>query len=179
MSDSATAQCVPAASAPLLQTMDSNDSAAIEAQMIAMQRSLNPAQGKLLGALYVAGDTTQRDNSQLLLTIHHLAVDGVSWRILLEDFFLACEQIEQGGKASLPRKTHNLRDWREALDQQYLPQAELALPYWQGVCEAMPPLFNGDYSSTDRRTIRRATSSVKPMRRPCVAGSTVQTVTLP
>ena len=143
VSDSATAQCVPAASAPLLQTMDSNDSAAIEAQMIAVQRSLNPAQGKLLGALYVTGDTTQRDNPQLLLTIHHLAVDGVSWRILLEDFFLACEQIEQGGKASLPRKTHNLRDWREALDQRWLPQAELALPYWQSVCEVMPPLFNG------------------------------------
>ena len=143
VSDSATAQCAPAASTPLLQTMDSNDNAAIEAQMITVQRSLNPAQGKLLGALYVTGDTPQRDNPQLLLTIHHLAVDGVSWRILLEDFFLACEQIQQGGKASLPRKTHNLRDWREALDQQYLPQAELALPYWQSVCETMPPLFNG------------------------------------
>ncbi len=143
VSDSATAQCVSAASTPLLQTMDSNDSAAIEAQMVAVQRSLNPAQGKLLGALYVTGDTTQRDNSQLLLTIHHLAVDGVSWRILLEDFFLACEQIEQSGKASLPRKTHDLRDWREALDQRWLPQAELALPYWQSVCETMPPLFNG------------------------------------
>ena len=168
VSDSATAQCVPAASAPLLKTMDSNDSAAIEAQMVAVQRSLNPAQGKLLGALYVTGDTPQRDNPQLLLTIHHLAVDGVSWRILLEDFFFACEQIEQGGNASLPRKTHNLSDWREALDQQWLPQAELALPYWQSVCEAMPPLFNGlkfngsqpDQAShfvreTDAQTLRR------------------------
>ncbi|WP_417218114.1 amino acid adenylation domain-containing protein, partial [Alcanivorax sp.] len=168
VSDSTTAQCVPAVGTPLLQTMDSNDSAAIEAQMIAVQRSLNPAQGKLLGALYVTGDTSERDNPQLLLTIHHLAVDGVSWRILLEDFFAACEQIEQSGKASLPRKTHNLRDWREALDQQWLPQAELALPYWQTVCEAMPPLFNGlqfngslpDPAShfvreTDAQTLRR------------------------
>ena len=143
VSDSATAQCVPTASEPLLQTMDSNDSSAIETQMIAVQRSLNPAQGKLLGALYVTGDTAPRDNSQLLLTIHHLAVDGVSWRILLEDLFSACEQIAQSGKASLPRKTHTLRDWREALDQQFLPQAERALPYWQSVCQAMPPLFTG------------------------------------
>ncbi|MEQ3725036.1 amino acid adenylation domain-containing protein [Alcanivorax sp.] len=163
VNDAASAHCVATARATVLQTLESNDSAAIEAQMLAVQRSLNPAQGRLLGALYVTGGTTQRDNPQLLLTIHHLAVDGVSWRILLEDFFTACEQIEQGGKASLPRKTHNLRDWREALDQHFLPPADLALPYWQAACEAMPPLFTGLQSGlpgrfereTDADTLRR------------------------
>ena len=40
---------------------------------------LNPAAGAMLSALWV--DTT----GQLALVVHHLAVDGVSWRILLED----------------------------------------------------------------------------------------------
>ncbi|MDF5954653.1 condensation domain-containing protein [Pseudomonas aeruginosa] len=46
------------------------------------QRSLDLEQGPLLRALLVdMADGSQR----LLLVIHHLAVDGVSWRILLED----------------------------------------------------------------------------------------------
>ena len=146
-----TAYCLPVNDAPLLQQIDSDDSAAIEAQMIAVQRSLNPAKGTLLGALYVTGASPQ-----LLLSIHHLAVDGVSWRILLEDFFTAYQQIEVSGKASLPRKTHTLRDWQEILDQHFLPQAEQALPYWQAVCEPMPPLFStvqgGVASRIDRQT---------------------------
>ncbi len=46
------------------------------------QRSLDLQRGPLLRAVLVTpADGTQR----LLLGVHHLVVDGVSWRILLED----------------------------------------------------------------------------------------------
>ena len=48
--------------------------------------------------------------SRLLLAIHHLVVDAVSWRMLLEDLELACQQLGQGNPVSLPPKTTLLPD---------------------------------------------------------------------
>jgi hypothetical protein len=45
---------------------------------------------------------------QRLLVIHHLAVDGVSWRILFEDLQQA---YEQGAQTQLPARTNSVRDW--------------------------------------------------------------------
>ena len=60
------------------------------------QRSLDLQNGPLMRALLVAmADGTQR----LLLVIHHLAVDGVSWRVLLEDL----QQFYSGGSVSLAK----------------------------------------------------------------------------
>ncbi|MGM9451459.1 condensation domain-containing protein, partial [Klebsiella sp. K47] len=47
-----------------------------------MQRSLDLQQGPLLRGLLV---TDGQGHQRLLLVIHHLLVDGVSWRVLLED----------------------------------------------------------------------------------------------
>src|SRR5690606_13422651 len=58
--------------------------AALAAKAAGLQASLNLAQGPIARfALFEFGGS--RPN-QLLILIHHLAVDGVSWRILLEDF---------------------------------------------------------------------------------------------
>ncbi|MCG8392483.1 MAG: condensation domain-containing protein, partial [Pseudomonadales bacterium] len=130
------AHCETDSTQPVLKVIESYDDAAIDQAMVAAQRGLDPAAGKLLQALYVQGS-----EPQLLLTIHHLAVDGVSWRILLEDLFSAYQQCRQGAPASLPRKTHNLNDWREALDALFLPEAERELDYWRQTTEAQAPLF--------------------------------------
>jgi len=42
---------------------------------------------------------------RLLLAVHHLAVDGISWRPLLEDLESAYRQIKAGKKVALPAKT--------------------------------------------------------------------------
>ena len=57
---------------------------------------LNPATGAMLSALWVA--TT----GKLVLIIHHLAVDAVSWRILLEDLNIAWAQHRNGQPIALP-----------------------------------------------------------------------------
>ncbi|SFY30075.1 non-ribosomal peptide synthetase, partial [Azotobacter vinelandii] len=76
------------------------------------QRSLNLQEGPLLrGVLAELADGSQR----LLLAIHHLVVDGVSWRILLEDLQTAYGQLEQGQPVSLPGKTSSTRAWVEHL----------------------------------------------------------------
>ncbi len=55
---------------------------------------LAPANGLMLQAVWF--DAGEDDAGRLLLTIHHLAVDGVSWRILLPDLKAACTAIAHG-----------------------------------------------------------------------------------
>ncbi|CAM3640436.1 Amino acid adenylation domain-containing protein [Saccharibacillus brassicae] len=74
--------------------------------------------------------------THLFLCVHHLVVDGVSWRILLEDFGIAYAQSERGEPIVLPSKTASVQRWAselEAYGDSYLLRREV--PYWQSVCE--------------------------------------------
>ncbi|MGF6109832.1 non-ribosomal peptide synthase/polyketide synthase [Pseudomonas frederiksbergensis] len=91
------------------------------------QRSLDLQNGPLLRAMLVTlADGAQR----LLLVIHHLAVDGVSWRVLLEDLQQAYTQLESGGAIVLPSKTSAYQAWAVRL-QQHAPALSEELVYWQ------------------------------------------------
>ena len=72
-----------------------SDEAVIEARS-----RLNPAAGMMLSALWVSS------TAQLMVIVHHLAVDGVSWRILLEDMNIAWAQHRAGQQVALPRNRH-------------------------------------------------------------------------
>ncbi|WP_219268589.1 non-ribosomal peptide synthetase [Pseudomonas sp. Xaverov 259] len=76
------------------------------------QRSLDLEYGPLLRALLVDGPQGQQ---RLLIAIHHLVVDGVSWRVLLEDLQTVYRQLSDGQSVSLPAKTSALRDWAARL----------------------------------------------------------------
>ncbi|MCS3420237.1 amino acid adenylation domain-containing protein/non-ribosomal peptide synthase protein (TIGR01720 family) [Pseudomonas sp. BIGb0450] len=93
------------------------------------QRSLNLAHGPLMRALLVDGPQGQR---RLLIAIHHLVVDGVSWRVLLEDLQTVYRQLSDGQPVSLPAKTSALRDWATRL-QAYAGSESLReeLDVWQ------------------------------------------------
>ncbi|MHC8338371.1 amino acid adenylation domain-containing protein [Pseudomonas sp. HLT2-19-2] len=93
------------------------------------QRSLNLQNGPLLRALLVAmADGSQR----LLLVIHHLAVDGVSWRVLLEDL----QQFYSGSPVSLA-KTSTYQRWVARLHD-HLPAFENSLCHWQAQLRDAP-----------------------------------------
>ncbi|WP_034018417.1 non-ribosomal peptide synthase/polyketide synthase [Pseudomonas aeruginosa] len=88
------------------------DGQALEALAEQVQRSLDLGSGPLLRALLATlGDGSQR----LLLVIHHLMVDGVSWRILLEDLQTAYRQLQAGQAVALPAKTSAFKAWAERL----------------------------------------------------------------
>src|SRR5262249_31858271 len=78
------------------------------------------------------------ENSSLRLTImiHHLAVDGVSWRIILEDLFLIYTQLLQQktrkSKIQLPEKTTSYKFWAvDLLQQAQSAWVKHELNYWQ------------------------------------------------
>jgi amino acid adenylation domain-containing protein/non-ribosomal peptide synthase protein (TIGR01720 family) len=107
----------------------------IESTSSQLQASLNLNSGPLLRvALFHLG--TQKPD-RLLLVIHHLAVDGVSWRILLEDLQTAYQQLESGKPIQLPPKTTSFKHWAEKLTEYaQSPAATKELTYWSNISTA-------------------------------------------
>nr|WP_231505345.1 non-ribosomal peptide synthetase [Paenibacillus massiliensis] len=104
--------------------------AAIEAKANAIQRSIQLNEGPLLklGLFHCA------DGDHLLIVIHHLVVDGVSWRILFEDIASGYEQAISGQDIQLPYKTDSFRTWAQQLSSYAAsPAIEAERAYWQQV----------------------------------------------
>ncbi|MGN6337593.1 condensation domain-containing protein, partial [Mycobacterium sp.] len=80
-----------------------------DAALITARSRLDPAAGVMLRAVWV-GST-----GQLGLVVHHLAVDGVSWRILLEDLNLAWAQRHAGQQVVLPAIGTSFARWASLL----------------------------------------------------------------
>ena len=94
-----------------------------------VQASLNLSEGPLARA--VLFDLGAQQPSRLLIVIHHLAVDGVSWRILLEDLQNACEQLSRGLAISLPPKTTSFKQWAQRLVEYAQSEAlQQEFDYW-------------------------------------------------
>ncbi len=95
----------------------------------ACQGQLNIHEGPLImAALFRLG---KDEPERLLLAIHHLAVDGVSWQILMEDFEHTYGALRAGKKPTLPPKTSSFKAWAEALTE-YAKTDGLhqELPHW-------------------------------------------------
>ncbi|WP_156669529.1 non-ribosomal peptide synthetase, partial [Mycobacterium sp. E3339] len=82
-----------------------------DAAVVEARSRLNPVTGAMLSALWV------RPTGQLVLIVHHLAVDGVSWRILLEDWNIAWVQQRGGQPAPLPAGGTSFARWARLLDE--------------------------------------------------------------
>uniref|UniRef100_UPI000248D78C condensation domain-containing protein n=1 Tax=Paenibacillus elgii TaxID=189691 RepID=UPI000248D78C len=103
---------------------------AVEAEATTIQGSINLQQGPLikLGLFRCA------DGDHLLIAIHHLVVDGVSWRILFEDIATGYEQALRGEAIRLPHKTDSFRTWAEQLSRYASsPAMEQERAYWQQI----------------------------------------------
>lgn len=122
-------QDVPVSVIDLSSTPAAEQETALDAIATQLQASLNLENGSLMRvALFNLGDNQP---NRLLWVIHHLAVDSVSWRILLEDFAHAYQQLERGEAVQLPPKTTSFKQWSEFL-QEYAQSTELQQEqdYW-------------------------------------------------
>lgn len=110
------------------------DLAALAAIAGQAQTSLDLQQGRLLRAvLFTLPDGAQR----LLLVIHHLVVDGVSWRILLEDLQLLCRDLQAGRQPAALAGSSSFADWAGHLHEQAADTALLAqADYWRALSNA-------------------------------------------
>ena len=94
-----------------------------------LHRNIDIGKGRLLAAGLLSSDSGM---SELMLVIHHLAVDVVSWSVLLEDLSVACAQIREGLQPTPVPQTASLQRWAAALQAQANSEhARAELGYWQ------------------------------------------------
>lgn len=115
--------------------------AAVEAPATQFQRSFDLGEGPLVRVAYF--DLGHGQPGRLLMVIHHLAVDGVSWRILMEDLQSAYGQLSQGEPVQLPPKTTSFQTWaRRLVEYAQTERVREELPHWlvvgQGGVDHLP-----------------------------------------
>ena len=101
----------------------------------ACQRDLDIARARLLRALLVR---LPDGEDALLVTIHHLVVDAVSWRILIDDLERAYAQLEAGEPAALPPATTSPAIWAQRLESLAAGDALRELDFWQKQADTAP-----------------------------------------
>ncbi|PAU61540.1 hypothetical protein BZL41_13880, partial [Pseudomonas sp. PIC25] len=93
-----------------------------------VEASFDLAGGPLIRALLI--DLAEGEQ-RLYLVAHHLVVDAVSWRLLLEDFSTLYPRLAAGQNATLPAKTSSYRQWGQRLWQQAAsPAVQTQRDYW-------------------------------------------------
>ncbi|ANY69397.1 non-ribosomal peptide synthetase [Paenibacillus sp. BIHB 4019] len=108
----------------------SNAAAAVARHAEQVQRSIDLTSGPLVKLVQYKTP----DGDHLLIIIHHLVIDGVSWRILLEDFASGYAQAKQGQNIVFQEKTNSYKDWAAGLaayadSEAFLKQAD----YWRQI----------------------------------------------
>ncbi|MEU4203719.1 amino acid adenylation domain-containing protein [Streptomyces sp. NPDC026294] len=135
----------------------SPDEAAEQAVRDALRR-LDPAAGTLAQVVWL--DAGPERNGRLVLVVHHMVVDGVSWRILVPDLRAACEAVAAGRPPVLDPVGTSFRQWAGLLAAQATDERRTAeLDGWKALLDggdlsvgARPPDPLRDTAATVRRT---------------------------
>lgn len=97
----------------------------------------NEIQGSIClseGPLLKAGLFHARGRDYIMLCIHHLVVDGVSWRIIIEDLLKGYKALKEGIRISLPSKTTSFLKWSQALHAYRASDSiKQEIKYWEEV----------------------------------------------
>ncbi|MBA3825534.1 MAG: hypothetical protein H0X24_16755 [Ktedonobacterales bacterium] len=114
-------------------------SAAITAHASERQDGLDIEHGPLVQVVVFRLGANR--NYRVLFIIHHLAVDAISWRVLLDDFALVYQQLQRNAAPQLPAKTSSFKQWAEGLVAyaQSDPLAKEA-PFWLAQEQSLPAL---------------------------------------
>ncbi|MFA6231851.1 MAG: amino acid adenylation domain-containing protein [Rhodanobacter sp.] len=126
------------------------------------QASLDLSNGPLVrAALFEMGS---QQLQRLLIVIHHLIVDTVSWRILLEDLQSLCEHTSHAPPLRLPAKSSSFKTWAERLAAfATTDEAHREIAYWQALpwmqCTPLPTDMLSDLGTVESESIVTASLS--------------------
>ncbi|KWX19449.1 hypothetical protein AFM11_35805, partial [Mycolicibacterium wolinskyi] len=116
--------------------------------LAAARSRLDPWSGTMLSAVWLS------ETNQLILMIHHLAVDAVSWRILFEDINIAWAQHKSGQPVMLPVTGTSFARWSDLLaEHAYAPEVVGQAETWRRIT-TMPATLAAP--SPDVDTLARA-----------------------
>jgi amino acid adenylation domain-containing protein/non-ribosomal peptide synthase protein (TIGR01720 family) len=114
----------------------------LESKVNEIQSSIDLEKGPLmkLGLFHLD------DGDRLLIVLHHLVIDTVSWRILFEDIGNLYQQYENGDQMVLPLKTDSFKVWSEKLSEYANSEAFMEEKrYWRELESQVIPVIKKDF----------------------------------
>ncbi|WP_230989110.1 condensation domain-containing protein, partial [Streptomyces cacaoi] len=126
--------------------------------VVGAQSGLDLGHGPLLRA--VVGRRGGDGRDRLLLTAHHLVIDGVSWRILLEDLATAYEQLRTGTPADLGPRTTSVQRWADRLTAHVTEGGfDDQVDYWRSVIDRARVQLPMDLPGANTVSVQSAVSA--------------------
>jgi len=122
-----------------------------------LQTSLNLATGLVRVGFFKLGHDK---SNRLLFVIHHLVIDGISWRILLSDLQTAFEQLNLGKQIQLPPKTTSFKVWANSLQNYSQQISKSTIEYWQNICQILEINIPVDYPQGNNTVATTDTVSI-------------------
>ncbi len=99
-----------------------------------LQRSLDLEKGPLFQVCWFNPGPHQ--GGRLLVVVHHLVMDIVSWTVLIEDIMIVYRQLDDSKEVRLPVKTSSFKQWSQTLIE-FADSHDLKeeIPYWLSICK--------------------------------------------
>ncbi|MFF5036098.1 amino acid adenylation domain-containing protein [Nocardia salmonicida] len=126
--------------------LDRRDAAEVDRHLQQAADRLDPAEGVLVRAVWMR-DRNGSGPDLMWLVVHHLAVDVVSWRIILADLAQAWTQVSDGGEPDFGPITTSFRRWAHGLVERAPSRRSAELDGWKDV------LARGDQLLGSRRLV--------------------------
>ncbi|MFD3702174.1 non-ribosomal peptide synthase/polyketide synthase [Nocardia sp. NPDC058658] len=112
----------------------------IVAELAAAAGRLAPSAGVMVQ--FVWFDAGPTEPGRLSIVAHHLAIDGVSWRILLPDLAMAWQSAAAGSPPKLAGTGTSLRRWAHGLvEQASRPERLAEMSWWRSTLDGPDPML--------------------------------------
>ncbi|MGP4004549.1 amino acid adenylation domain-containing protein [Streptomyces sp. 8N706] len=139
---------------------DAERDAALHQAALAAQRSLDLTSGTLVKGLFFRLGPSRLP--RLFLTVHHLVMDGVSWRVVLEDLATAYAQLAEGRTVDLGAKSSSYQQWAQRLTAHVRSGAlDDEIAHWQETSAAVRRLPRDGHDGSANTFGDAATASVR------------------
>lgn len=109
-----------------------------------ISKMLDIEKGPVAAAIIFKGIEAQA--SHLFLTVHHLVLDAVSLRIIIEDINSIYEQLQNQEQPSLPVQSTSLFSWTSQIYNLYKNDNHSELEYWRRIAEECRNSWPAKYS---------------------------------
>ncbi|TBR57009.1 non-ribosomal peptide synthase [Westiellopsis prolifica IICB1] len=121
---------------------------ALKSTIAGIQSKSNLSEGSLVNVAFIELRSPQ--NNYLLITIHHLLLDAVSWQILLEDLQTVYQQLSQAEGIKLSDQTTSFQQWTQSI-QEYAQTSEMVKEqdYWLAKSQIPFHSLPVDYSANE------------------------------
>jgi thioester reductase-like protein/non-ribosomal peptide synthase protein (TIGR01720 family) len=117
-----------------LEVIDFGDKKEFEKELTEEAGRINKGIDLKTGPLVKLGLSRTVRGDYLMIAVHHAVVDGISWRILLQDLETACEQAEKGEEIKFQDKTDSFQYWASKLKEYAnTPEQLNQLDYWKEI----------------------------------------------